>query len=328
MSVIEAPPPQTAPADCSASAAPRSGASLGSGGTTILIVDDSPVDRRLAAGLIGRRPGFCPAVAADGRQALEFIAHGPPAAVITDLQMPGMNGLELVEAIRKDHPGLPVILMTAYGSEDIAIRALRSGAATYVPKKSLASDLLATLETVLSLAAVDSRRRKLQRCVESTHSTFRIENDPELIAPLITMLQEGLDGIGVADDNARTRVAMALQEAIANALYHGNLEVSSDLRQEDERHFYAEADARRRRPPYRDRAIHIAAQLDRDSATYRIRDEGPGFDTTTLDTPFDPESLMRVGGRGMILIRSFMDEVAHNEDGNEITMVKKWKAIS
>jgi CheY-like chemotaxis protein len=289
----------------------------------VLIVDDSPVERRLVSAIVARRAGLRPVMIASGREALDLIARDVPAAVVTDLQMPGMNGLELVEAIRKDYPGLPVVLMTAYGSEDIAIRALRAGAANYVPKKALARELAETLDAVLAASANDGRRRKLRRCVESTRSRFRLSNDPELIAPLIALLQEGLDGLGLCDSNTITRVGVALQETLANALYHGNLEVSSELRQEDERVFYAEADARRRQAPYRDRTIHVEADLDRDAATFRIRDEGPGFDTARLDAPFDPESLMRVGGRGLILIRSFMDEVRYNARGNEITLIKR-----
>ena len=121
------------------------------------------------------------------------------------------------------------------------------------------------------------------------------------------------------------RVGVALQEALANALYHGNLEVSSDLRQEDEREFYKLASLRRGLEPYRDRRIRIEARLHRGEATYIIEDEGPGFDTSALDRPIDPEDLMRIGGRGMLLIRTFMDEVHHNATGNQITMVKRGK---
>ena len=296
---------------------------LGAARPTILIVDDSPVDRRLAAAIVTRRGGLRVATAANGREALEIIARDPPAAVLTDLQMPEMNGLELVEEVRREYPGVPVILMTAFGSEEIALHALRAGAASYVPKRSLAQELGDTLDTVLSLGALDRRRHKLLKCLDSSRMSFRLENDPELIAPLIAKIQEDLDGMGLCDGNRRTRIGVALQECLANALYHGNLEVSSDLRQEDERRFYALADARRRRPPYCQRHIHVLADLNRDSVAYTIRDEGPGFETAKLDEPFDPETLTRVGGRGMLLIRTFMDEVRHNAAGNEITMIKR-----
>lgn len=176
---------------------------------------------------------------------------------------------------------------------------------------------------MLALTAVDGGRRKLMCCLESTSSSFRLESDPALISPLVARLQEDLDALGICEGTDRTRVGVALQECLGNALYHGNLEVSSDLRQEDERIFYAEADKRRRIAPYRDRVIHVSADIGRDCATYLIRDEGPGFDTASLDAPFDPESLLRIGGRGMILIRSFMDDVRHNASGNAITLIKR-----
>ncbi|MDG3005850.1 response regulator [Paludisphaera mucosa] len=317
MSVIEAP---QAASTIEASADPAARV------LTVLIVDDSPVDRRLVAAIVARNPGLRPVVANDGGEALKLIAGSKPSVVVTDIQMPGMDGLELVKEIRRVHPDLPVVLMTAYGSEDVAYRALRAGATHYVPKKSLAAELAGTIDSVLAAAARSDRGVQLLRCVERSVTSWRLANDGNLISTLIGSLQEDLAGMGVCDGGRRTRVGVALQEALSNAMFHGNLEVSSDLRQEDERIFHELADARRDVPPYRDRRIHVTAEIDRGSATFRIRDEGPGFDTAGLDAPFDPESLTRIGGRGMILIRAFIDEVSHNDSGNEITMIVRRKS--
>jgi anti-sigma regulatory factor (Ser/Thr protein kinase) len=137
------------------------------------------------------------------------------------------------------------------------------------------------------------------------------------------LVQEELLSFSIGDDNTRVRVAIALQESLTNALYYGNLECSSDLRQEDERRFYNLADERRAIDPYCSRRIHLEMRIDRDEARIDIRDDGPGFDVASLDKPFDPEDLMRIGGRGMILIRSFLDEVIHNKTGNQITLIKR-----
>ena len=64
-------------------------------------------------------------------------------------------------------------------------------------------------------------------------------------------------------------------------------------------------------------------RLDRRSATFMISDQGPGFDTSRFDKPIDPEDLLSIGGRGLLLIRTFMDEVTFNPAGNTITMVKR-----
>ena len=121
----------------------------------VLVVDDYVVDRRIAGGIVEKITGARPAFAANGMDAIRQIAEHPPSVVLTDLQMPEMDGLRLVEEIRERFPRLPVILMTAYGSEEVAIQALRAGAANYVPKKALARELGVTLNQVLSASAID-----------------------------------------------------------------------------------------------------------------------------------------------------------------------------
>jgi anti-sigma regulatory factor (Ser/Thr protein kinase) len=63
--------------------------------------------------------------------------------------------------------------------------------------------------------------------------------------------------------------------------------------------------------------------MSREQATITIRDEGPGFDPSSLPDPTDPENIGKISGRGLLLIRTFMDDVRFNETGNEITLVKK-----
>ena len=89
--------------------------------TRLLVVDDSAMDRRIAGGLLNRHGEWEIIDAENGHDALLQMELHVPDVVITDLQMPLMNGLELVEALRKDYPLIPVVLMTAQGSEEIAV---------------------------------------------------------------------------------------------------------------------------------------------------------------------------------------------------------------
>ncbi len=289
----------------------------------VLVVDDQPVERLVAGKIVERLAGLRTAHAKDGREALERLEDGRADLVLTDLQMPEMSGLELVEAVRERYAQIPVVLMTAFGSEEVAVRALRAGAASYVPKRALERELPSTLRQVLSVAEAAQTRQRLLSSLRRHESVFELESDPELIAPLIERFVQNLAGMTIGDATVRMRIGVALQEAIANALFHGNLEVSSDLRQEDEREFYDLARRRRSLEPYRSRTLQIRATLDQDEATFVIRDQGPGFDVASLDRPIDPEDLTRIGGRGLLLIRTFMDHVAHSPTGNEITLVKR-----
>jgi CheY-like chemotaxis protein len=153
------------------------------GVTRVLVVNDSPMGRRIAGRILERRADLQAVFASDGREALAVIARDPPDVVLTDLSMPGLNGLELVEVIRRTHSRVPVILKTAHGSEDIAMRALRAGAANYVHKKDLSEEPSETLDKVLSVRAVDLRRKHVMGCLDERESRFRIENDPALITP-------------------------------------------------------------------------------------------------------------------------------------------------
>jgi CheY-like chemotaxis protein len=290
---------------------------------TVLVVDDSPIDRRLAGRLVEKDSGLRAIYAAGGAEALDVLARTPPAAVLTDLQMPGMDGLELVRAVRERYPTVPVILMTGNGSEEIAMDALRSGAASYVPKRALARELVATVEQVLNAARVDRRQQRLLDSFTLTESRLALENDPSLVPPLVAYLQGQATQMGVCEPSERTRVGVALEEALLNGLYHGNLELSSDLRQDGSGAFERLGRERRFLPPFRDRRLHVFARVTPAEATFVIRDEGPGFDPTALPDPTDPANLEKASGRGLLLIQAFMDAVAHNATGNEITLVKR-----
>jgi CheY-like chemotaxis protein/anti-sigma regulatory factor (Ser/Thr protein kinase) len=281
------------------------------------------VDRHLVGALLIKHGDFQVAYAANGKEALALVKDRAPGLILTDLHMPEMDGLELTVEVRKSFPLVPVILITAFGSEEIAIKALQKGAASYVPKKNLAQDLASTVENVLTIAQANANQQRLLECLAQTESRFLLDNDPTLIPPLIGYLQDNITRMGLCDEIGRIRVSIALQEALLNALQHGNLEVTSELRQKDEKQFQVLLEQRRRKNPFRTRRIHVTARESPSEAVYIVRDEGPGFDPSRLPDPTDPAHLDMVSGRGLLLIRTFMDKVFHNPAGNEITMIKR-----
>ncbi len=291
--------------------------------TTVLVVDDSAVTRRFVGRLVERRPGFRAVCACNGREALTALGREACAAVVTDLYMPGMDGLELVEAVRGRHPLVPVVLMTAQGSEDTAVKALQRGAAGYVSKSTLERELLDTLDQVLAAARIDRRRQALLECVSDLECRFVLDNDPALVPVLTAHLQEYAVRMGLCDSNGRIRLGVALEEALLNGLYHGNLELSSSLKQDGGGAFERLAAERRRQAPYAGRRLHVHVRLAADAAVFTIRDEGPGFDVSAVPDPTDPENMLKPSGRGLLLIRTFMDEARHNAAGNEITLVRR-----
>jgi CheY-like chemotaxis protein/anti-sigma regulatory factor (Ser/Thr protein kinase) len=287
-----------------------------------LVVDDSKVDRLMVGGLLEKDGEIEAAYASDGKEALAKIEALQPDLVITDLVMPEMDGLELVAEIRRRFPLVPVILITSKGSEQTAVEALQRGASSYVPKRLLSSDLRETVEQVLSSSAQQRCRSEVMESMVRSDITFEIKNDRRLFSPLISYLQECLANLGALDEAERTRIGVALEEALVNAAEHGNLELDSALRSTDRKAYVDLADQRRACEPYRDRRVYVAAHLSRTEARFVVRDEGSGFDPGTLPDPRDPENLLKVSGRGVLIMRTFMDEVRFNTNGNEVTLVK------
>ena len=237
--------------------------------------------------------------------------------------MPNVDGLTLVEVrVREQFPRVPVVLMTGHGSEEIAIAALRAGAASYVPKRNLATELIPALEQVLTASQTDDRRCRVLGALTHRESRYSLENDPGLVSPLIQVFREELVAFGLSDATGATRAGIALEEALLNAVYHGNLGVSSELKLLGDGSFEKLAATRRFETPYRDRRVRMTASLTPECATFVVEDEGPGFDVSKLPDPTDPENLDKPSGRGLLFMRTFMDEVRYNTTGNCVTLVK------
>ncbi len=292
----------------------------------VLVVDDSPVDRRLAQGLLESGTGFTVMAASNGSEALDLVHRQTPDIIVTDLQMPEMDGLELVGLVRSSFPLVPVILMTAHGSEEVAVQALQRGASSYVPKSRLAQDLKSTVYSVLALARADRYHDRLLHCVTRSSLHFELENDPALIYPLVDHMQQQISRLQLVDDTGRIRVGIAMEEALLNALYHGNLELSSaDLDQvrNASRLGPSLIDERMISEPYKGRKIIVEAEFSADQAKFVIRDEGPGFDPAVVPDARQSQQIEEEGGRGLLLMRTFMDLVKFSARGNEVTMIKR-----
>ena len=295
----------------------------------ILVVDDSAIDRLLVGRLLETNSDWSVQFAEDGRLAIEAVtamASEPspalPDLIVTDLQMPYINGLELVNHIKQSFPTIPIVLITGFGSEKVAMDALRSGAANYTPKSALQKDLLRTVSHVLEMSEwvrVDQAHAQNRSSAEECQLAFVLENDLSLIGPLIEHLQTKLPKWS---EPHRLQIGMALDEALVNAMHHGNLEVESTMKDDDEKNYYDLIRSRQSKPPWNNRKVRVEFEFSDQHICIQISDEGKGFDPQSVPDPRKPDNLHRVCGRGLFLIRNFMDQVVHNSMGNQITMTK------
>ncbi len=115
---------------------------------TVLVVDDEPRIRRIVEMALGDR-GYRVLTSPSAEDAHDVLSRESVDAVVTDLQLPGRSGLELLSQIRRDRPGLPVILVTAFGTVESAVEAIKAGAFDYVLKPFSVEELEALVERAL-----------------------------------------------------------------------------------------------------------------------------------------------------------------------------------
>lgn len=272
----------------------------------ILVVDDDPDIHALLAVSTKGMP-WCLESAYDGIEGLSrLIEDGPYDLVLTDIGMPRLDGLELLDRIRRGFPTTPVVVMTAQNTPDNLVRAIRDHAFTYF-SKPFAPD-----------AVVDM----ISRALETPHGGDDVQvlsARPHWISLLLRCKLEIADRLVqffrelrvelTAEEQAD--IATAFRELLLNAIEHGG--------QLD--------------PEQKVEVAYI--RLSR-AVLYYVRDPGQGFSFENLahaavaSSPDDPfghlevrrHAGMRAGGFGMLITRNIADEVIYNEQGNQVLLVK------
>ncbi len=155
--------------------------------STILIVEDEEVLREEIAGLLGDN-GYCVLTARDGNEGLAVLRQNSVQLVFSDLRLPKMDGIEMLRQCRAENSDVPFILMTAFGSVDTAVEALRAGAADYLMKPLSFDELLTKAARALESAELRAENRMLRRdldrklgSLEMIGSSPTLENIRELI---------------------------------------------------------------------------------------------------------------------------------------------------
>lgn len=163
-----------------------------------------------------------------------------------------------------------------------------------------------------------------QVLLQSPHlrlTRFTIPTRRALISPLRERLLSSIRDFNVAGSTRENHFCMALEEALNNAFYHGNLEISSELKEDGTSAFIDLAREREQLEPWRSRHVYVTELVGLFGFWISIEDDGNGFNVeAAFERCNDPE-LMLSSGRGLMLMRGFSDELFFNSRGNEVTLV-------
>ena len=288
----------------------------------LLLVDDQPDIHKLVEHALSTQLGeeFSLTIASNREQArAEILSDKVFDAVLLDLCLPDFTGFDLMEWMLETRPGLAMIVVSGSGTEQTVVEALERGAMSYVGKSTLQQGLARTVLKVVNANQQSRRIRQVRDGLTSISISFEIDNDPALIQPLLHEVRDALDRFKIGGSSA-PQLIVGVEEAISNALYHGNLEIGSELKHTNFAEFYKQAQQARSNPKFSRRSVRLSIDASHFGAKITVADDGQGFDPASVPDPTLPENIARAHGRGLLMMRAFFDDVRFNKLGNAVIL--------
>ncbi len=288
----------------------------------ILIVEDDLASREYLKNAI-EIEGHEYRAAENGKEGLEFFTEFKPDLVLCDIQMPVMDGLELLEAIRTKKANSIFIMITAFSTEDYAVKAFHLGANNYLKKPVRQADLLELLQ---KYDAIIKNRKAIIPKVPGTllHREFVLEfpTHTDMIPKVVDYLIQETGNIFSSDE--RISIELGLVELLTNSLEHGNLEISFQEKSQALQDAKLEQlyEDRLNDPTFFGRKISVQFRMNRKECEWLITDEGKGFDWKSLQSDIQEERLFDLNGRGVFICQFLFDEIDYLGNGNQVRIKK------
>ena len=156
---------------------------------SILIVDDDPAMGQMLASMLGDA-GYQQTVTTSAQEALEAARQEDFDAVLSDIKMPGGSGVELVGQLREIRAGTPVVLMTAFGSIDSAVDAMRAGAFDYVTKPFRRGEITVVMDRALEHRALELENRRLRAAVDKTTAVGELKGESAAMREIFSLVRK------------------------------------------------------------------------------------------------------------------------------------------
>ncbi|HTG01600.1 MAG TPA: response regulator [Nitrospirota bacterium] len=134
----------------------------------ILLLDDEPDMLKLLGMIIREKTRYESVATNNPHEAVELVKKGGFNLVITDLKMPGLDGIEVLEALKKWDEDIPVIFVTAYGSAESAFEAMQKGGFDFITKPFKKEQILFTIEKAMKFAALQKENKRLKEQLKAS----------------------------------------------------------------------------------------------------------------------------------------------------------------
>lgn len=292
----------------------------------ILLVQSSPT-RAVEIRILLERKGHHVSHASTGRDAIQALRQGNVDLIVSDISLKEMSGSEFVRGVQSHFPDVMVIFIAPAGSEQLADEVLRAGAVSCVSGEQLQVLLIETVETVCRVTFGNDPYGPLLAKLQSNSFDFDLPNDPRLISPLVTLVLQVAEGMLLLPRAERTRFGFALEHALVNAMYRGNLGLGPSVTPSQHQIVFGHAtteliEKRKSEAPYKERRIQVRVVAERAGLKVTVRDGGDGFNVGQYFGKTTLARLQKESGHGLLFMQRLTDDLQFNLEGNEVTLVK------
>jgi YesN/AraC family two-component response regulator len=287
----------------------------------ILIVEDDFGSREFLLNLI-KLEGYEVRQAVNGEEGLKMYYEYRPNLIISDIQMPKMDGLEMLSRLRNDKQDVIFIITTAFGSEDYAIEALRLGANNYLKKPIDRKSLVGLIKKYQAVIESHLLAQKAEGKIIEKNLKIEFDTNFEHVQVIVSQL---ISEISLKfNDSEKTNIELGLDELIANSIEHGNLEISFEEKvQASDSNSLVQLYAKRMQDPkIANRKIMVEFNQQLNYCEWLITDEGKGFDWRAIPDPTQGAQLMELNGRGIFITNFLFDELEYMGRGNMVRIKK------
>ena len=255
----------------------------------------------------------------NGKDAIKEISKNIYNIIFLDNYLPDIEGIKILKRGMLQKDNFYVVFMTGDFHKKMIKETVKFGVNEILLKPFMLKEVNNIIERAANFFQSVTNFKDAVKKIEASEINIVTDNNFSIIKSLSKIIIRNVCDANFFDDEMQ--LILAIYEAIANAIYHGNLELDSKLKEEEFERFFIEAKKKMNMSPYKNRKVFITSYFNKELFKVVVRDEGKGFDWKALINDFNKGTELPYG-RGFLIIFSVFDEVTWNEQGNEITLLK------
>ncbi|MDH4199079.1 MAG: response regulator [Spirochaetia bacterium] len=288
----------------------------------VLVIDEDATMQGVMTDLLGEQMSI--QFAKNYAEALKFFEETD--LIISETNIRDMDVIEMIKKIKHQKPNVFIVIITSRRDMHLAVEVMRHGAIDYILKPFSIDEIANLVEKYLFFAVNKQSDYDLLDIIAEESRTFILPTNIHVVSPFVYEFIEMIKRFQGISKNDIFSIRLVIYEMLINAIEHGNLELNYETKKNllnTGINYIEYLDSLSQIAPYKDRRVEISYHYCRDNISFKIKDEGRGFDVKKFENRDIKNDLLALHGRGIIISKFNMDEMTYNESGNEVLLKKR-----